>query len=62
MVDLSVEQGTRGIANLSHHLYAQESISKLIHLSIQASQLESARFEDIMMCPQIHIPSLLPHG
>ena len=42
MMDLSVlEQGIRGIANVIHYLYTQDSISKLIHISIRASQLES---------------------
>jgi len=60
MVILMVEQIIRGLANLHHHLYAQDSISNMIRISIRASQLESGIIEDVMMHPGIKISYLTP--
>ena len=58
MVNLIVEQGIWGLANLQQHWDAQDSISNMIRISIRASQLESGRIEDIMMHLGIKIPYL----
>ena len=57
-MDLLVEQEIRGISNLLYHIYVQDSISKLNQIYIQASQLESGQFEEVMMNTQLHIPYL----
>ena len=62
MVNLLIENGISGRANLcQHHLYAQDSISKMIRLSIRASQLESGQTEDILMYPGIKMILYLIH-
>ena len=60
MVDLTIEDGVRGITHFLHHMYSKDSIAKLIHISLQIMQLEADRGQDLFMDSSIYISYVTP--
>ena len=55
MVDLTIEQGLRGVTHLLHHMYSKDSIAKLIQISLRIMQLEASKGHDLLIDPCIVI-------
>ena len=62
IVDLtSIQQGVRGISHFLHHLYASDSISWMILISLRITQMDKAGCQnDLLQVPNIAIPFVTP--
>jgi hypothetical protein len=58
LLDLSVEQGVRGVQHFIDHLFSRDSVDNLILIALRSLQIESGRGFHLLENPSEWVPCL----
>lgn len=56
LMDLSVEQGVRGVKHFTNHLFSRDLVGNLILIALRSLQLESGCGFHLLKCPSVWVP------